>query len=162
MIVNLRSNALAGVGFVAPLVMVMTMVQLSTPPLFIGVASALTISARTLGGTVGYAIAEVIYNNLSNKKIPDSIGKHPSCVSFPSPDPRAEIIGPTAAAVIPLGFKPQNLGALIGAILSHGPTSAVPDITPAILGAALGATASAQAYAFKITWFTFLPASELM
>jgi len=82
---DLRSNALAGVGFVAPLVMVMTMVQLSTPPLFIGVASALTISARTLGGTVGYAIAEVIYTNLSNKKIPDSIGKQPGCVAFLPP-----------------------------------------------------------------------------
>lgn len=66
---------MAGVGFVAPLVLVMTMVQLSTPPLFIGVASALTISARTLGGTVGYAIAEVIYNNISDDKIPGYIGK---------------------------------------------------------------------------------------
>lgn len=68
---------MAGVGFVAPLVLVMTMVQLSTPPLFIGVASALTISARTLGGTVGYAIAEVIYNNISDDKIPGYIGKSP-------------------------------------------------------------------------------------
>jgi len=142
--------------------MVMTMVQLSTPPLFIGVASALTISARTLGGTVGYAIAEVIYNNLSNKKIPDSIGEYPSCVTVLYLHTGAKTMVSTAAAVIPLGFKPQNLGALIGAILSHGPTSTVPDITPEILGAALGATASAQAYAFKITWFTFLPASEPM
>jgi hypothetical protein len=75
--ISWRSNALAGVGFVAPLVLVMTMVQLSTPPLFIGVASALTISARTLGGTVGYAIAEVIYNNISDDKIPGYIGKSP-------------------------------------------------------------------------------------
>ncbi|KAH8083141.1 major facilitator superfamily domain-containing protein [Filobasidium floriforme] len=132
-------NALAGVGFVAPLVLVMTMVQLSTPPLFIGVASALTISARTLGGTVGYAIAEVIYNNISDDKIPGYI----------------------ASAVIPLGFNPSNLGSLIGALLSHGSTSSIPGITPRILGAAMGGMASAQAYAFRITWFAFLPATVI-
>ena len=50
-------NALAGIGFSAPLILLITLVQLSTPPLFIGVASALTIAVRTLGGCVGYAIA---------------------------------------------------------------------------------------------------------
>lgn len=51
--IGLVGNAIGGIGFCAPLILVMTLVQLSTPPLFIGVASALTISARTLGGTVG-------------------------------------------------------------------------------------------------------------
>lgn len=51
-------NAIGGIGFSAPLILLLTMAQLSTPPLFIGVVSALTISVRTLGGTIGYAIAE--------------------------------------------------------------------------------------------------------
>jgi len=52
------SNAIGGIGFSVPLILLLTMAQLSTPPLFIGVVSALTISVRTLGGTIGYAIAE--------------------------------------------------------------------------------------------------------
>lgn len=51
----------------------MALVQLSTPPLFIGIASALTISVRTLGGVVGYAIAEAIYGAYSNTQIPENI-----------------------------------------------------------------------------------------
>jgi hypothetical protein len=68
----------------------------------------------------------------------------------------------SASAVIPLGFNPSNLGPLIGALLSHGSTSSIPGITPQILGAAMGGMASAQAYAFRITWFAFLPASKLL
>lgn len=69
------SDLLAGLGFSSPLVLLMTVVQLSTPPLFIGIASALTISARTLGGTVGYAIAEVIYSNRSGSRLANNIGE---------------------------------------------------------------------------------------
>jgi hypothetical protein len=54
--IGLVFNAIGGIGFAAPLILVMTLVQLSTPPLFIGTASALTISARTLGGTVGMLV----------------------------------------------------------------------------------------------------------
>ncbi len=95
----LNSNILAGIGFSSPLILLMTLVQLSTPPLFIGVASALTISARTLGGVVGewkyfrvetrikvsqhvgnagYAIAEAIYNSIFNKQVPAAIGMTPT------------------------------------------------------------------------------------
>lgn len=56
--VAVAANGVAGLGFCAPLILLMSVVQLSTPPLFIGVASALVISVRTLGGSVGYAIAE--------------------------------------------------------------------------------------------------------
>lgn len=71
------SNAVGGIGFSAPLILLVTLVQLSTPPLFIGIASALTISVRTLGGVVGYAIAEAIYASKTNTQIPEAISKLP-------------------------------------------------------------------------------------
>lgn len=69
------SNALAGIGFSSPLILIISLVQLSTPPLYIGITSALVISARTLGGTVGLAIAEVIYAAKTNSQVPEAIGK---------------------------------------------------------------------------------------
>jgi len=77
----LSSNGVAGIGFTAPLILLMSVVQLSTPPLFIGVASALVISVRTLGGSVGFAIAEAIYGALTNDQIPANIRKQLSSLS---------------------------------------------------------------------------------
>lgn len=55
------------------IVLVVVMVQFSSPPLLIGIASALLISVRSLGGTVGYAIAEAIYSSKTNTQIPEAI-----------------------------------------------------------------------------------------
>ncbi|ORY86666.1 major facilitator superfamily domain-containing protein [Leucosporidium creatinivorum] len=128
-------NGVGGIGFSAPLILLMSLVQLSTPPLFIGVASALTISVRTLGGCVGYAIAMAIYGALTNDQVPANILK----------------------AVIPLGFDPINVGALIG-FLSSG--QGMPEgTTGQMLGAASAAMKSTQAHGYKIVWFAFLPGS---
>jgi hypothetical protein len=54
-------------------VLVVVMTQYGTPPLLIGIASALLISVRSLGGTVGYAIAEAIYSSKTNTQIPEAI-----------------------------------------------------------------------------------------
>ncbi|KAI4791494.1 MFS general substrate transporter, partial [Aureobasidium sp. EXF-8846] len=48
---GLTFNGIGGLGFAPVLILIMVWVQNSTPPLFIGTASALTISSRTLGGT---------------------------------------------------------------------------------------------------------------
>ncbi|BGP71293.1 hypothetical protein NBRC10513v2_004662 [Rhodotorula toruloides] len=132
-------NAVGGIGFTAPLTLLITLVQLSTPPLFIGIASALTISVRTLGGVVGYAIAEAIYGSLTNTQIPENILK----------------------AVIPMGFNPQYLGPLIGFLMSGQGLAAIPNITGPMIGAASAALKETQAHAYKIVWFAFLPGSIL-
>ncbi|BGP33028.1 hypothetical protein JCM10296v2_004817 [Rhodotorula toruloides] len=132
-------NAVGGIGFTAPLTLLITLVQLSTPPLFIGIASALTISVRTLGGVVGYAIAEAIYGSLTNTQIPENILK----------------------AVVPMGFNPQYLGPLIGFLLSGQGLAAIPNITGPMIGAASAALTETQAHAYKIVWFAFLPGSIL-
>ena len=115
------------------------MVQLSTPPLFIGIASALTISARTLGGTVGLAIAEAIYASQTNTQIGDAI----------------------AGAVIPLGFNPQYLGQLIGFLFSGQGLAAIPGINGQILGAASTALKNTQAAGYSKVWWAFLPGTVI-
>ncbi|SGY34004.1 BQ5605_C002g01577 [Microbotryum silenes-dioicae] len=132
-------NAIGGVGFSAPLILLLTMVQYSTPPLFIGVASALTISVRTLGGTVGYAIADAIYGSLTSEQVPAAI----------------------AGAAIPLGFSPANLTPLIIAVLSGRGIAGVPGITPTIASAASLAAKQVEAHAYKIVWYAFLPGAIL-
>ncbi|KAM0750503.1 MFS general substrate transporter [Meredithblackwellia eburnea MCA 4105] len=132
-------NALGGIGFSAPLILLLTMVQLSTPPLFIGIASALTISVRTLGGTVGYAIADAIYGSLTNTQVPAAIAKE----------------------AVSRGFNPANLTALITALLSGQGISAVPGITPEIIAACGSAAANVEAHGYRIVWYAFLPGSVL-
>ncbi|EKD05000.1 hypothetical protein A1Q2_00699 [Trichosporon asahii var. asahii CBS 8904] len=128
-------SGVAGLGFASILMLLVTLVQLSTPPLYIGVASALAISARTLGGTVGYGVSTVIYNNLYDSRMATKI----------------------AAAVAPLGFDMSNVGSLIGGILSHN-TAAVPGLTPDILAAANAANREASEYAYARIWWATIPA----
>ncbi|GAA5854279.1 hypothetical protein JCM9279_005106 [Rhodotorula babjevae] len=133
--VAVAANGVAGLGFCAPLILLMSVVQLSTPPLFIGVASALVISVRTLGGSVGYAIAEAIYGALTNDQIPANILK----------------------AVVPLGFDPRNIGALIVGLTTGQGIATIPGATGQVLGAASAALKETEVHGYKIVWFVFLP-----
>jgi len=132
---GLTFNGIGGLGFAPVLILVMMWVQNSTPPLFIGTASALTISSRTLGGTVGLGIANAIYGALTETQIPDAI----------------------IAAVVPLGFNPQHLGQLIGFYFSGQGLEAIPGINGRIIGAGLEALHKTEAHAYKIVWLSFLP-----
>ncbi|THX01120.1 MFS general substrate transporter [Aureobasidium pullulans] len=132
---GLAFNGVGGLGFAPVLILIMVWVQNSTPPLFIGTASALTISSRTLGGTVGLGIANAIYGSLTNTQIPEAI----------------------VAAVAPLGFNPQHLGQLIGFYFSGQGLDKIPGINGQILGAGLEALHKTEAHAYKIVWLSFLP-----
>ena len=136
---TLCSNGIGGIGFATPLILLMTLVQLSTPPLFIGVASALVISIRTLGGVVGLAIAEAIYGAMTNSQIPDAIAK----------------------TAMSMGLPPQSLGPLIVSFFSHSDPSKVPGATRPIIGAAFQAAKEVQAHGYKIVWFSFLPGTVI-
>ncbi|BGP55451.1 hypothetical protein JCM8202v2_003055 [Rhodotorula sphaerocarpa] len=128
-------NVVGGIGCGLAIVLVVVLVQFSTPPLLIGTATALLISVRSLGGTVGYAMAEAIYSSRTNTQIPEAIIK----------------------ATAPLGFNPQYLGPLIGFLSSGKGLEAIPGVTPQILGAAAAAMKHVEAEAYKIVWFAFLP-----
>ncbi|KAK4057264.1 hypothetical protein OIO90_001761 [Microbotryomycetes sp. JL221] len=132
-------NGIGGIGFATPLILLMTLVQLSTPPLFIGVASALVISIRTLGGVVGLAIADAIFGSLTNSQIPDAIAK----------------------TAVSMGLPPQSIGPLIVSFFSHSDPSTVPGATGPIIGAAFTAAKEVQAHGYKIVWFAFLPGTVI-
>ncbi|WWD19962.1 hypothetical protein CI109_104435 [Kwoniella shandongensis] len=137
----LAFNAIMGFGFAALLMLLITIIQLSSPPLFIGVASALAISSRTLGGTIGYGIALVIQNDVYQSKVTPYVAK----------------------AVVPLGFDQANIGALLGAISSHNATiiGQVPGSSPAVVAAASTAISDAQAFSYGIVWYSSIPAIAL-
>ena len=120
----------AGIGLILPLVMVVA--QLSTPPELISSASALVIAVRSLGGTVGLAINNAIFNSALSTEIPKRI----------------------AAAVLPLGLPPSSLGMLIGALAGNDQAllAHVPGATPQIIGAAAQALVQAYGIGFRNCW----------
>jgi MFS family permease len=112
-----------GTGIILPIVMVAA--QLATNAALISTASALVIAIRSLGGTVGLAINNAIFNSDLSTQIPKKI----------------------AAATLPLGLPPSSLGQLIGGLASNDPAALahIPGATPQIIGA--GAQALIEAYA---------------
>ncbi|EOA83034.1 uncharacterized protein SETTUDRAFT_156682 [Exserohilum turcica Et28A] len=106
--------------------------QMSSPADQISLSSGLPTAARSLGGAVGVAINNAIYNNSLQSKMPRFI----------------------AEAVLPLGFNPKDLPALIGALASQNPAAvaAVPGSTPAIIGAASHAVSEAYRLSFRDLW----------
>jgi hypothetical protein len=119
-----------GTGIILPLTMVAA--QLATTPELISSASALIISTRSLGGTVGLAITNAIFNSALSTEIPKKI----------------------AAAVLPLGLPPSSLGMLIGALASNDQAllAHVPGATPQIIGAAAQGLVEAYGIGFRNCW----------
>jgi MFS family permease len=124
---------LLGIALGMTLTTLVTAAQLCTPPELIAVASGLIISVRSLGGTIGIAIYNAIFTD-GMSKMPDNI----------------------AAAVIPAGFDPRNLGALIGGLNSHNQTAiaTIPGITPEIIGRGVTALLDTFAASFRNVWIT--------
>ncbi|GFZ47214.1 hypothetical protein JCM24511_04957 [Saitozyma sp. JCM 24511] len=134
-------NGIMGPGFAALLMLLVTVIQFASPPLFIGVASALAISCRTLGGTIGYGVALVIHSSVYENKLSSFVWN----------------------AVSPLGFNVTDLDALIGALASGNATviAAVPGASPAVIAAASAADSEAAAYSYSRVWYAAIPAVVL-
>ncbi|KAL2782938.1 major facilitator superfamily domain-containing protein [Aspergillus keveii] len=120
----------AGLGSILPAIIVMA--QLSTPADLISIVSGLMISARALGGTVGLAVNNAIYNSATTTYIPKKV----------------------AAASIPLGLPQSSLGMLIQGLTSQNQTlvQKVPGITPQIVSAAEAALTEAYGIGFRNAW----------
>ncbi|TDZ15967.1 Trichothecene efflux pump TRI12 [Colletotrichum orbiculare MAFF 240422] len=122
---------LLGFALGMTLTTLITAAQLCIPHELIAIASGLVISVRSLGGTIGIAIYNVIFND-SMSHLSDNI----------------------ANAVIPAGLSPQSLGAFILGLTSHDNDSIaqIPNITPEII--AKGANARLETYvvSFRHVW----------
>lgn len=119
-----------GLGFILSNLMVAA--HMGTPAEMISLSSGLVTALRSLGGAIGLAINNSIFNSSLKTQLPSQI----------------------AAAVLPLGFSPQNLGPLIAALSSQSEAAvgAVPGITPQIAGAAGAALQEAYRISFSKLW----------
>lgn len=130
-----------GIGLGIALNALVVVAQLSIPPDLISASTALMITTRSLGGTVGLSTYTAIFNGTLHKKLAPQI----------------------INAVAPLGFNLQYLGELIGALMSHNMDllQQIPGINPAIESAAGLAIKQAFAFAFRYVWVAALVASVL-
>lgn len=119
---------LAGIGFGAPLVLVVAGIQLATPHHLIATATAVTTSSRAIGTSTFTAIYAAALRTRLSTKLPSYI----------------------AAAALAAGLPPNSLPSFIEALVNND-TSAllkVAGVSPAIIGA--GVTALRQAFADSI------------
>jgi len=120
---------------------------LHVPQKDLGLASGLIGTFRSLGGSIGTAVLNVILTSKANVEVPKRI----------------------VEGVAPLGFSLDNVPALIGAILSGSPAAiaAVPGATADVVAAAVNGLHFAYgisgpgfahlAYAFRITYLVTIP-----
>jgi hypothetical protein len=118
-------SCLVGIGFGAPLILVVTGVQLSTPHRLIATATACTTSSRAVAGTIFSAINTASFNTRLKQYKPEYIARAASAAGLP-------------AASIPEFIKDLSEGATVA-------VGEVAGVTPTVI--AQGARALQQAYA---------------
>ncbi|KAI5450883.1 hypothetical protein NCC49_002624 [Naganishia albida] len=130
-----------GLGLALGLSGLMAAAQFGAPPDAIATVSALVISLRSLGGSVGLAVCTAIFSSKLAHELPAQI----------------------APRVIKLGFNPQYLGALIGGLSSQNipAVSQIPGITPQIIGAGVAGLKMAFINATKYIWIFGIALSGL-
>lgn len=130
-------NGLAGLGFGAPLILIIAGVQLSTPHHLIATSTAVVVSARAVGASTFTAIYAAALAQQTAKKIPSYV----------------------ASAALGAGLPPTSLGAFIGALAGQQtqvlPT--IPGVTPQIIGAGVGALKQALADSFRVIYIIAAP-----
>ncbi|KFX98665.1 hypothetical protein O988_04249 [Pseudogymnoascus sp. VKM F-3808] len=124
----------AGAGVGLCLASLMTAAQFATPMELISTTTGLVLAVRNVGGTVGLAVYNAVYNH--------SIASN---------------LAPKVAAVtLPLGLPETSLVSLTAAIKSGDPQtlSAISGITPEIIATAGLALQETYVIAFRYVWVT--------
>lgn len=130
-------SCLVGIGFGAPLILVVTGVQLSTPHRLIATATACTTSSRAVAGAVFSAINAAAFNTRLKTYLPTYIAKAASTAGLPA----------------------ASLPAFIEA-LSGGDTAAlakVPGVTPTVITQGALALQHAFADSLRIVFIIAVP-----
>lgn len=138
---QLAFSALAGFGFGAPLILIISGVQLSTPHRLIATATAVTTSSRAVAATVFTAIYSAALNTRLDTNLPNDIGK----------------------AALAAGLPATSLKAFVGA-LAGGETAAlakIPGVTPTIVAAGLVALKQAFADSIRVVYIIAAPFGAL-
>jgi hypothetical protein len=132
---------LCGIGFGAPLILVITGVQLSTPHHLIATATAVTTSSRAVAATIFTAIyAAALSSRLDN-----------------------DIASYTAKAALSAGLPVSSLHAFVAALASDDTTalSHIPGVTPTIIALGVAALKQAFADALRVVYIIAAPFGAL-
>jgi hypothetical protein len=129
--VALGSLAAFGVGGV--LVPAASVAMIVTPDALITTAAALSLSIRTVGGTIGYSIYYNIFATKLAKRLPLNV----------------------AAFALAAGLPETSLEQFVGAFFAAPETLAsVPGVTPAVIAGATKGTQWAYSESLKVVWLT--------
>lgn len=125
---------IAGSGLALCIVCLMTLAQFATPPELISTTTGLVIAVRNLGGTVGLAIYNAVFNSSMSNNLGPKI----------------------AAATLPLGLPESSLGPFIGAITAGNQTALahIPHVNEAIIAAGALAVKETYVVCFRYVWVT--------
>lgn len=112
----------------------MTAAQFATPPELISITTGLVLAVRNLGGTVGLAIYNAVFNHCINANMAPKI----------------------ADATVPLGLPENSLGAFISALTANNATAlaGIPGVTETIIAAGGRAVEDTYVIAFRYVWVT--------
>ncbi len=130
-------SGLAGIGFGAPLVLVIAGVQLSTPYHLIATATAVTTAARAISTSAFTAIFAAALNTHLNNYIPGYI----------------------ATAALEARLPPASIKAFVEALAGDDPAAlkTIPGVTPAIIAAGVAALKQALADGIRVVFIIAAP-----
>ncbi|KAF5561815.1 alcohol dehydrogenase 2 [Fusarium phyllophilum] len=125
-------TVLAGFGLGFGLVIAVTTGQMSTPPGLIATTSGLTLTSRSLGGSVALPVYTAILNSSLSKHLGQKI----------------------AERVVPLGLSANDLPAFVSSLANNDQRAlaAIPGVTPQVISAGVVGLRSAYHIAFRGTW----------
>ncbi|OQV05609.1 hypothetical protein CLAIMM_10322 [Cladophialophora immunda] len=129
--------ALTGIGFGAPLILVVAGVQLSTPHDLIVTATAVTISARGVGASIFIAIYSAAATSRLQKDLPSYVSKA------------------AVAAGLPLSSVRDFVEALVAG--DNGAVAEIPGVTSAIVASGVAAMKHAFADSLRVVFIIAAP-----
>ena len=134
-------SALSGFGFGAPLILIITGVQLSTPHSLIATASAVIVSARSIAATIFTPLYAAAVTSRSTTDVSNGI----------------------ANAAAKAGLSPASIPAFVGALASNNTDAllTIPGITPAIIEAGVGGLKQGLADSFRVVYIIAAPFGAL-
>lgn len=134
-------SGLAGLGFGAPLVLIVAGVQLATPHHLIATSTALITCSRAVSATVFTAIGAAALNTRLDNYIPDYVAK----------------------AALRAGLPKSSLAAFVGALASNNKAalSKIAGITPSIIHAGVVALQQAFADGIRVVFIIAAPFGAL-
>ncbi|CAK7200330.1 hypothetical protein SEUCBS139899_003021 [Sporothrix eucalyptigena] len=132
-------GTIAGFGVGGILVPAATLALIVVPDSLLATTAALSLSVRTVGGSIGYTV----YFNIFSKKLTSALP--------------AYVVSAVMGAGLPEADVPEFVATFLGAEGGAASLADVPGYTTAIAEAATMASRSAYADAFKYVWYTSIP-----